>query len=46
MDDVFTEKINKIALSWNDDTRMQSIDFIETYVYRPSKGWVNKTEDN
>ena len=28
---VFTEKINKIALSSTDDKRMQSIDSIETY---------------
>ena len=28
---VFTEEINKIALSSNDDKRMQSIDSIETY---------------
>ena len=28
---VFTEGINKIALSSNDDKRMQSIDSIETY---------------
>ena len=30
---VFTEEINKIALSSNDDKRMQSIDLVETYVY-------------
>ena len=30
---VFTEEINKIALSSNDDKRMQSIDSIETYTY-------------
>ena len=30
---VFTEEINKIALSLYDDKRMQSIDLIETYVY-------------
>ena len=30
---VFTEEINNIALSSNDDKRMQSIDFIETYAY-------------
>ena len=28
---VFTEEINKIALSSNNDIRMQSIDSIETY---------------
>ena len=31
---VFTEEINKIALSSNDDKRMQSIDSIETYACR------------
>ena len=30
---VFTEVINKIALSSSDDKRMQSIDSIETYAY-------------
>ena len=29
----FTEEINKIVLSSNDDVRMQSIDSIETYAY-------------
>ena len=31
---VFTEGINKIALSTNDDKRIQSLDFIETYAYK------------
>ena len=35
--DLFTEEINKIALSSNDDKRMQSIDSIETYVYGTGK---------
>ena len=34
---VFTEETDKIALSSNDDKRMQSIDLIETYVYGTSK---------
>ena len=34
---VFTEEINKIALSSNNDKRMQSIDLIETYAYGMSK---------
>ena len=34
---VFTKEINKIALSSNDDKRMQSIDSIETYAYGTSK---------
>ena len=34
---VFTEEVNKIALSPNDDKGIQSIDLIETYAYRTSK---------
>ena len=34
---VFIEETNKIALSSNDDERMQSIDSIETYAYGMSK---------
>ena len=34
---VFTEVINKISLTSNDDKRMQSIDLAETYVYGMSK---------
>ena len=30
-DDVYTEKVNKIALSSNDDKRLQTSDSIETY---------------
>ena len=33
----FTEEINKIALSFSDDKRLQSIDLIETYAHRISK---------
>ena len=36
-DNVYTELINKIALSSNDDKRMQSIDLIKTYVCGMSK---------
>ena len=42
---VFTEEINKIALSSNDDERTQSIDLIETYAYRTSKDLVYKKEE-
>ena len=42
---VFTEKINKIAVSSNDDKRMQSIDLTETYAYRTSKNLVRKKEE-
>ena len=34
---VFTEEINKISSSLNDDKRMQSVDLIETYAYGTSK---------
>ena len=39
---VFTEEIDKIALTSNDDKRMQSTDLIETYGYGTSKGLVSK----
>ena len=39
---IFTEEINKIALSSNDDKRMQSIDSIETYAYGTSKNLVSE----
>ena len=41
---VFTEVINKIALTSNDDKRMQSIDLIDTYAYRTSKDRICKKE--
>ena len=39
---VFTEEINKIALSWNDDKTVQLFDSIETYAYRTSKGLISE----
>ena len=42
---VFTEKISKITLTSNDDTRMQSIDLIETYAYGTSKDLVRDKEE-
>ena len=42
---IFTEEINKIALSSNDDKRMQSIDSIETYAYGTSKDLVSEKKD-
>ena len=42
---MFTEKINKIALSSNDDKRIQSTDSIETCAYRTSKDLVRKKEE-
>ena len=34
---VFTEGINKVVLSSNDNKRMKSIDSIETYAHETSK---------
>ena len=42
---MFTEEINKIPLSWNDDRGIQSIDSIETYAYGTSKDLVCKKEE-
>ena len=41
---VFTEAINKIALSSNDDKRIQSFNSIETYAYEMSKDLVNEKD--
>ena len=41
---VFTEVINKIALSSNDDRIMQSISSIEKYTYGNSKYLIFKKE--
>ena len=40
----FTEKINKIALSSNDDKRLQSIDSVKTNAYGMSKDIIWKKE--
>ena len=45
MHNVFTEEINKIALSSNGDTRMQSIDSIETYAYGINNDLVSEKEE-
>ena len=44
MHNVFTEEINNIDLSSNDVKRMQSIDSIETYAHRTSRGLVCRKE--
>ena len=41
---VYTEEINKIALSSSDDERLQTFDRITSYPYRTSAGKVCKTE--
>ena len=46
MDKVFTEEINKITLSSNDDKSIPSIDSIETYTYRMSKDVASEKEGN
>ena len=40
----YTEEINKIALSSNDDKRLQSYDKITSYPFGKSSGKVCKTE--
>ena len=42
--DVYTEEINKIAVSSNDDKRLQTFDRITSYPYGASAGKVCKTE--
>ena len=42
--DVYTEEINKIALSSNDDKTLQILDKITSYPYETSAGRVCKTE--
>ena len=39
---IFSEEINQIALSSNDDKMMQPIDLIETYAYGRNKNQVSK----
>ena len=41
---VYTEEINKIALSSNDDKRLQTFDRITSYPYGASAGKLCKTE--
>ena len=42
--DVYTEEVNKIALSSNDDKRLRTFDRITSYRYGASAGKVCKTE--
>ena len=41
---VYTEKVNKIALSSNDDKRLQTFNRTTSYPYRTSAGKICKTE--
>ena len=41
---VYTEEVNKIALSSNDDKRLQAFDRITSYPYRTSAEKICKTE--
>ena len=45
MHNVFTKEINKIALSFDDDKRMQSINLIETYANKKIKDLVRNREE-
>ena len=38
------KKLTRFLLRLNDDKRMQSVDLIETYVYRTSKNLVSEKE--
>ena len=38
------KKLTRFLLSLNDDKGMQSVDLIETYVYRTSKNLVSEKE--
>ena len=40
----YTEEVNKILLSSNDDKRLQTLDKITTYPYGTSAGRARKTE--
>ena len=42
--EVYTEEVNKIASSSNDDKRLQTFDRITSYPYGTSDGKVCKTE--
>ena len=42
---VFTEEINKIDLSSNDDIRMQSTESIKAYSYGTSRDLVSEKEE-
>ena len=42
--DVYTEEVNKISLSSNDDKILQTFDRITSYPYGTSAGKVCKTE--
>ena len=42
--DIYTEEVNKITLSSNDDKRLQTYDRITSYLYETSAGKICKTE--
>ena len=42
----FTEEVNKIVLSSNNDKRMQPIDSVEVFAYGMSKDLVSEKEEN
>ena len=42
---LFTEEVNKIALRVNNDKRIQSINSIQTYVYKKDKEIIQKKKN-
>ena len=44
MHNTCTEEVNKIALSSNDDKRLQTFNIIKSYPYGANAGKVSKTE--
>ena len=42
---VFTEEVNKISLTGNDDKRKQSIDSVDMYIYGTCKDLICKKEN-
>ena len=43
---IFTQEINKTALNWNNDKRIQSIDSTEKYAHGTGKDHIWKREKN
>ena len=42
---IFTDKVNKIALSSNDDKMIQPIDLLEPHLHGTSKNLVSEKEE-
>ena len=44
-DNIFAEEINKIALSSNDDKRLQSIDLVETCRWNEQRSYMERRKN-